>query len=148
MAAATILVAAATAVKAIGAITQANAQSDALKSQAAVSRYNATISQQQSQQALRVSDANQRAQDRQRHQILGNQRAAAAQAGVGLGGTTDDLYVSPDTSAMTVGGTASAGDTVYFRVYRKSADSGDTLAVDARLHSVVLYLTTDAENDA
>lgn len=64
------------------------------------------------------------------------------------GGAANTLYIAAETPPMTVGGSPSAGDTVYFRVYRKAADAGDTLAVDARLHSVVLYLTTDAENDA
>lgn len=64
------------------------------------------------------------------------------------GGTTDDLYATAETGAMTVGGTPAAGDMVYFRVYRKSADAADTLAVDVRLHAVVLLMTTDAPTDA
>jgi hypothetical protein len=71
-----------------------------------------------------------------------------AQEVTDTGGTTNDLYASAETSAITVAGTPATADTVYFRVYRKAADGGDTLEVDARLHSVVLFLTTDADNDA
>lgn len=64
------------------------------------------------------------------------------------GGTTNDLYITSETPEITIAGTPQAGDTVYFRVYRKSADASDTMAIDARLHSVVLFLTTDADTDA
>lgn len=71
-----------------------------------------------------------------------------AQTAVDTGGTTNDLYVSPETSAITVAGTPAAEDVVFFRVSRKAADGSDTLAIDARLHSVVLYITTAADTDA
>lgn len=71
-----------------------------------------------------------------------------AQTVTDTGGTTNDLYITSETAAITIAGTPQAGDTVYFRVYRKSADASDTMAIDARLHSVVLFLTTDADTDA
>lgn len=64
------------------------------------------------------------------------------------GGVANRLYVSAETSAMTVAGTPAEGDTVFFRVYRKAADAADTLAIVSRLHGVDLFITTDAENDA
>lgn len=64
------------------------------------------------------------------------------------GGTTNDLYVTSQTPSLTVGGTPAAGDTVFFRVSRVTGDGSDNMAVDARLHSVVLYMTTDASTDA
>lgn len=64
------------------------------------------------------------------------------------GGTTNDLYITSHTPAMTVGGTPAAEDTVFFRVSRVTGDGSDTMAIDARLHSVVIYMTTDASNDA
>ena len=70
-----------------------------------------------------------------------------AQTVTDTGGTTNDLYITSETAAITIAGTPQAGDTVYFRVYRKSADASDTMAIDARLHSVVLFLTTDADTD-
>lgn len=71
-----------------------------------------------------------------------------AQLVTDTGGTTSDLYVSSETSAITVAGTPAAGDTVFFRVYRKAADASDTLAVDARLHGVDVFITTNADTDA
>jgi hypothetical protein len=64
------------------------------------------------------------------------------------GGTTNDLYATAETPALTVAGTPAAGDTVYFRVSRVTGDGSDTMAIDARLHSVVLFITTDADTDA
>ena len=64
------------------------------------------------------------------------------------GGTTNDLYHSAETGAMTVSGTPQAEDVVFFRVYRDPTAGGDTMAVDARLHAVVLYITTAADTDA
>lgn len=64
------------------------------------------------------------------------------------GGTADTVYISGETSAMTVAGTPQAEDVVFFRVYRKAADGGDTMIVNARLHAVVVYITTDADTDA
>lgn len=65
------------------------------------------------------------------------------------GGTTDTLYIGPESAAITVAGSPQAGDWVVFEVYRKADDAtNDTLAVDARLHGVTLYLTTNTGNDA
>lgn len=71
-----------------------------------------------------------------------------AQEVTDTGGTTNDLYITAETAAITVGGLPQAGDSVFFRVYRKAAAAGDTLAIDARLHSVVIFITTDADTDA
>lgn len=64
------------------------------------------------------------------------------------GGTTNDLYVTAESSAITIAGTPAAGDTVFFRVYRDPANGSDTMAIDARLHSVIVFITTDAVTDA
>lgn len=64
------------------------------------------------------------------------------------GGTTDDLYTSDSTSAMTVAGTPAAGDLVCFQVFRDAAAGGDNLAVDARLEGVTLFITHDAATDS
>lgn len=64
------------------------------------------------------------------------------------GGTTNDIYVTADTSAITVAGTPAAQDWVVFQVYRAVSDAGDTMAIDARLHGIQLFYTTDAANDA
>jgi hypothetical protein len=64
------------------------------------------------------------------------------------GGTTDDIYMSPETSAITIAGTPAAEDYVVFQVKRVPANAADTLAVDARLHGVTIYYTTHADTDA
>jgi len=71
-----------------------------------------------------------------------------AQSSTDTGGTTNDLYVGPESSAITIAGTPAAEDVVYFRASRLVSDGGDTMAVDAKLHGIVIYITTDAENDA
>lgn len=71
-----------------------------------------------------------------------------AQTSTDTGGTTDDLYEGPESSAITIAGTPAAGDVVHFRVARAPSNGSDTMAVDARLHGVVLVITTDAATDA
>jgi hypothetical protein len=71
-----------------------------------------------------------------------------AQTSTDTGGTTDDLYNSPESSAITVAGTPAGGNMVFFRVSRVTGDGGDTMAIDARLHGITLYVTTDADTDA
>jgi hypothetical protein len=65
------------------------------------------------------------------------------------GGTTNTIYISAEPSTpVTVAGSPAAGDYVVFVVYRAATDASDTLAVDARLHAVKLFITTAAGNDA
>ncbi|AEI71090.1 hypothetical protein [EBPR siphovirus 2] len=64
------------------------------------------------------------------------------------GGTTNDLYEGPESSAITIAGSPAEGDTVIFQVARAPANGSDTMAIDARLHGIVLYITTTAGNDA
>lgn len=71
-----------------------------------------------------------------------------AQTVADTGGTTNDLYTTAETSAITVAGTPQAEDVVYFRVYRDAVAGGNTLAVDAYLLGVVVYITTNADTDA
>jgi hypothetical protein len=66
-----------------------------------------------------------------------------AQEVTDTGGTTNDLYVSPATSAITIAGTPAADDMVAFRVYRDPANGADTMAIDARLHGVAIFYTTN-----
>lgn len=71
-----------------------------------------------------------------------------AQTSTDTGGTTDDLYIGPESSAITVAGSPGAEEVVFFRLSRVTGDGGDTLAVDARLHGITLYMDTDAGTDA
>lgn len=63
------------------------------------------------------------------------------------GGTTNDLYISPESSAITVAGSPGAEEVVYFQVYRDVSDANDDLAVDARLHGVKIHWTKAALNN-
>ena len=70
-----------------------------------------------------------------------------AQEVTDTGGTTNDLYVSAATSAITIAGTPAAGDMCAFRVYRDPANGADTMAVDARLMGVALFYSTDTTDE-
>lgn len=61
-------------------------------------------------------------------------------------GTANDLYIGPESSAITIAGTPAEGDVVQFQVNRTVAS--DNLNADARLHGIKLYITINAPNDA
>lgn len=63
------------------------------------------------------------------------------------GGTTDTLYISPETAAMTVGNTPGASEWVVFQVARAPANASDTLAIDARLHGVRIKYSVNTLED-
>lgn len=71
-----------------------------------------------------------------------------AQSSTDTGGSTDTLYIGPESSAITVAGSPAAEEVVHFRIARAPANASDNLAVDARLHGVTIYLTTNANTDA
>ena len=58
------------------------------------------------------------------------------------GGTTDDVYISPESAAITVAGSPATEEYVVFQVYRDVSDVFDDLAVDARLLGVKIHYTT------
>ena len=64
------------------------------------------------------------------------------------GGTTNTVYDSPESAAVTIGNTPAENDYIVFQVARVPADAGDTMAVDARLLGVKVFYTTNAGNDA
>jgi hypothetical protein len=70
------------------------------------------------------------------------------QVSTDTGGTTNAIYISPESAAITIAGTPAAGDTVQFQIKRNPSDANDTLAVDARLHGIQLFFTTSASTDA
>ena len=63
------------------------------------------------------------------------------------GGTTNDIYITAETAAMTVAGTPGAEEYVVFQVARVPANPSDTLAIDARLHGVKIHYTIDTAKD-
>lgn len=71
-----------------------------------------------------------------------------AQTSTDTGGTTNDVYIGPESSAITIAGTPASEDVVFFRLSRVTGNGSDTMAVDARLHGVTVYFTTNADTDA
>jgi len=60
-------------------------------------------------------------------------------------GTTNDVCITSETSAMTIAGSPAGGNLACFRVVRDADDSeglGDTLAFDARLMAVKLVFSS------
>jgi len=57
-----------------------------------------------------------------------------------VGGTTNNIYVSASTTAITLAG-ATASELVQFRIYRDPTDEADTMAIDARLIGVMITFT-------
>lgn len=62
--------------------------------------------------------------------------------------TAKDVYLTSASSAVTLAGTPAELDYVFFRVGRDVSDGADDLDIDARLIGIVLFITTDAGNDA
>jgi hypothetical protein len=77
---------------AVGAIHSANAQAAGYKASARANDYNAKVLAQNATIARQQANAREEAQRRVARQALGEQRAALAQAGIGLGGSAADVY--------------------------------------------------------
>ena len=60
----------------------------------------------------------------------------------------EELYVTAESSAVTIAGTPADDDLTYFRIFRDVSDSNDTATEDARLIGVKIFFTTDSPNDA
>ena len=60
----------------------------------------------------------------------------------------EDLCVSAESTALTVGGSPAAGDLVYFNIARDADESGDTAAEDARLIGIKIFYTVDDVHEA
>ncbi|MBL8893864.1 MAG: hypothetical protein JNJ53_04635 [Rhizobiales bacterium] len=69
------------------------------------------------------------------------------QTSTDTGGTTNDVYKGPESAAISVAGVPVAEDIVFFRIKRNPADASDTLAVDARLIAIELFITVDASTE-
>lgn len=61
---------------------------------------------------------------------------------------TNDLHISPDTSAITLAGTPADYDFLCLQISRNPADASDTLNADAKLLGIVITITTDAAKAA
>ncbi len=63
------------------------------------------------------------------------------------GSTQNYRFLSDESTAVTIANTPGAKHAIHCRVSRIYNDAGDTMAVDARLHRVIVYITTDADTD-
>jgi len=63
-------------------------------------------------------------------------------------GAAGELYITAESSALTIAGTPAAGDLCFFRVFRDVSDANDDATEDARLIGIKLFYTTDRHNDA
>jgi len=73
---------------------------------------------------------------------FGTQVVATAKA---HSGTSNDLDVSAESGAVTIAGSPSTDEQVFFQISRDV--SADDLNADARLLGIKLFFTTDAAND-
>jgi hypothetical protein len=81
-----------TALSAYGTYSQGQAQAAQAKAAANAANYNAAVGRNNAQLALEEGNANEESQRRHARAVLGQQRAALAEAGIGLEGTGGDLY--------------------------------------------------------
>lgn len=66
-----------------------------------------------------------------------------AQTSTDVGGTTDNTYVGPETSAITLGGTVGLLCKAMVRVHRDPSNGSDTMAIDARFEGAAVFFNTD-----
>jgi len=62
-------------------------------------------------------------------------------------GTAKDVHVSPESSAITIGGSPAADDLTVFQVYRDVSDSNDNLNEDALLLGIKIFYTISGHHD-
>ena len=74
---------------------------------------------------------------------FGTQVAPTAKA---HSGTANDLNVTAESGAVTIAGSPSTDEQVFFQISRDVSE--DTLTADAKLLGVKIFFTTDAANDA
>ena len=60
---------------------------------------------------------------------------------------TDDVHISADSAALTVGGTVAEGDIAFFNLARKTGDASDTLSADMQLLEVIITFTRNSYTD-
>lgn len=58
-----------------------------------------------------------------------------------------EVYVSSESSAVTIAGSPAEGDLCFFRFYREPNNGSDTAVEDARLIGIKLFYTTNALTD-
>lgn len=61
--------------------------------------------------------------------------------------TAGDVYVTGESSAVTIAGSPSTDEIVEFRVFRDVSDANDDMTEDMQLMGIRLFFTTDAPTD-
>lgn len=84
---------------AASSVSQAKAASAQAKSAAQAANYNAAVAAQNAKTALDQGNANEEAQRRKARMVMGTQRAALAEAGIGNEGTASDLVEQSASNA-------------------------------------------------
>jgi hypothetical protein len=59
----------------------------------------------------------------------------------------NEVYVTAESSAVTIAGTPAEGDIVCFRFSRDVSDANDDMTEDARLIGIKLFFTRNAGSD-
>ena len=67
---------------------------------------------------------------------------------VDTGGTTTDIYLSPESTAITIAGTPADLDLIKFQISRNVAHASDLMGVAAKLIGVILYWNSDGPAEA
>lgn len=71
----------------------------------------------------------------------------AAYISADVGGTTDDLYIAPETLDINIAGSPASGDLIDICIARYPSNGNDTMAVDAHLIGVRIVYTENAANE-
>jgi len=71
---------------------------------------------------------------------------AVAPTAKAMSGTANDLAVTAESGAVTIAGSPSTNEEVFFQIFRDVSE--DSLTADAKLLGIKLFFTTDAANDA
>jgi len=62
--------------------------------------------------------------------------------------TSEDIYVTDTSAAVTIAGTPAAGDIVFFRAFRDVSDAADTMSEDAILLGITILFTVNSADDS
>ena len=63
-------------------------------------------------------------------------------------GAAEDLCVTAESGAVTLGGSPAAGDLAYFNIERDVSDANDDMAEDAKLIGIKIFYTVDDVHEA
>ena len=63
-------------------------------------------------------------------------------------GAVEEMYISVESSAITIAGTPTGSKMNFFRLFRDVSDANDDLAGDARVVGIKFHFTTNANTDA